>query len=253
MSEAQPGPHHCIGTARTVTDIVFRSLRAQCTASGGTLSLGEIDTLQSTIIDSFTSGFDLFELRHRQCMGVSLSLAAMPFESGKILSTLLFACGEQCAQHVFALQVEHLGDVWISQFFDGFAQYVERHVYTNARARLTNAYVETALIPKIVVSVEKLLKREAVRSVLRDCIVPFEAPGAPAGAAQQFCDSINDCSAGRYRVAGPHVAKITEDQAERFLKLFPRQARMVLEAGHAPHDAELSPQSPGEPETADAT
>jgi hypothetical protein len=241
MSEALPGLHHCIGTARTVTDIVFRSLRAQCAAGGGTLSVDEINKLHSTIIDSFASGYDLFELRHRRFMGASLSLAAMPFARDKILATMLLACGGQCAQHVFALQVEHLGDMWISQFFDGFAQYVDRYVCTNAHARLTDAYVETALTPKIVVSVYELLKREAVRSVLGDCLTSFETPGAPEEMAKQFCDSINDYTASRYRVAGPHVTKITEDQATRFLKLFPHQATMVLETAQAPREAEATP------------
>ncbi len=253
MSEALPGPHHCIGTARAVTDIVFRSLRAQCAAGGGTLSLDEIDKLHSTIIDSFASGFDLFELRHRRCMGVSLSLATMPFARDKILATLFLACGEQCAQHVFALQVEHLGELWISQFFDGFAQYVERHVSSNANARVIDAYVETALTPKIVVTVDELLKRETVRGVIRDCLAAFEAPGVPEQVAKQFCDAINDHNASRYRVAGPHVTKITEDQAARFLKLFPRQARMVLETGHAPNDAELAPIFGIVPQSADAS
>ena len=64
MSDELPRPHHCIGTARAVTEIVFRGLRAECAASGGTMSLVEIENFYSRIIDSFSSGFDLFELRH---------------------------------------------------------------------------------------------------------------------------------------------------------------------------------------------
>ena len=79
MSDELPGPHHCIGTARAVTELVFRGLRAECAASGGTMSLVEIENFYSRIIDSFSSGFDLFELRHSRCMDASLSRAAMPF------------------------------------------------------------------------------------------------------------------------------------------------------------------------------
>ena len=131
MSDELPGPHHCIGTARAVTEIVFRSLRAQCTAGGGTLSLEEIDSFYSRIIDSFSSGFDLFELRHRRCMDASLSSAAMPFARGKILSTFLRACGEKSAQATFSVQVERMGVEWIDLLFGGLARYVREHVHAD--------------------------------------------------------------------------------------------------------------------------
>ena len=69
MSNALPGPHHCIGTARAATEVVFRSLRAKCAAGGGTLSQHAIEELYANIIDSFSSGFDLFEFDPSQLHG----------------------------------------------------------------------------------------------------------------------------------------------------------------------------------------
>jgi hypothetical protein len=89
MSLELPGPHQCLSISRTVTDIVFRGLRAQCAAGGGNLSLQELDSFHSKIIESFSSGFDLFELKHHHCMAASLGKATMPFARSKILSTLL--------------------------------------------------------------------------------------------------------------------------------------------------------------------
>jgi hypothetical protein len=228
MSDELPGPHHCIGTARAVTEIVFRRLRAQCAAGGGSLSPEELESCYSQIIDSFTSGFDLFELRHHQCMDASLGIAEMPFARDKILATFLRACGEKSARAVFSLQVEHLGMAWIGQLFDSLAHYVREHVHANIDGRLIDAYVETAKIPKIKLTIEELLKQEAVQHILLECVTAFETPGAPESIVKEISDWVNDSVAGLRGVAGPHVCKITEDETRRFLTLLPRQLRATL-------------------------
>ena len=143
MSDAVAGPHHCIGAARTASELIFRSLRAHCVSNGGSLSLSELESFYSKFINSFSSGFDLFEFVHHNCMDASASTAEMPFARDKILATLLRACGEKTARHAFSVQVELLGSTWISQFFDSFAEYIRQHLCVNADIRLINAYTRS--------------------------------------------------------------------------------------------------------------
>lgn len=231
MSDELPGPHHCIGITRTVTDIVFRGLRAHCTAGGGNLSLADLDSFHSKIIESFSSGFDLFEHRHHHCMAVSFGEAPMPFARSKILSTLLMACGEKSARAAFSFQVERLGGEWIDQFFGSLAHYVHQSVHTDIDARLITAYVDTATKPKTTLTITELLKQEAVQHILLECVTAaFEVPGAPESIANDICDSVN-CFVARERgVDGPHVCKVTRDQICRFLTLFPRQLSAMINA-----------------------
>ena len=228
MSVELPGPHHCIGTARTVTDVVFRTLRAQCAAGGGNLSLEDLETFYSQIIDSFSSGFDLFELKHHNCMGVSLGIAEMPFARGKILATLLRACGEQSARAVFTLQIERLGMEWIGQLFASLAEYVRQHVHSDIDTRLISAYVETATIPKIKLTIQELLSQEAIKDILVECVTAFETPSTPDSIVQEVRDWVNHSIASKRTVGGPHPCKITEDEMRRFLTLLPRQLWATL-------------------------
>ncbi len=147
MSEALPGPHHCLSTARIVADIVYRSLHAQCVARGGALSVEDLEHCYSEIVKSFSSGFDLFERRHFQCMSASLSTAEMPFARDRILATILRACGDPAARQAFPQQVEQWGELWLSPFFAGFAEYV-RHQCVDADARLIAAYIDAGLYPQ---------------------------------------------------------------------------------------------------------
>ncbi len=229
MSNALPGPHHCIGTARAATEVVFRSLRAKCAAGGGTLSQHAIEELYANIIDSFSSGFDLFESIHHNCMAASLSIAEMPFDRDRILATMLRACGEKSARHVFALQLEFLGPTWLGRFFDGFAQFVRQQFCGNADIRLINAYVDLAAAsPDGQLSIEQLLRRDAVQAVLHECILPFAPTDAPEQMAKPACDAINAYTAAKSLITEPHVSKITEDQACRFLSMLPHQLEVAL-------------------------
>jgi hypothetical protein len=234
MSNALPGPHHCIGTARAATEVVFRSLRAQCVAAGGTLSQHAIEELYANIIGSFSSGFDLFESIHHNCMAASLSIAEMPFARDRILATMLRACGEKSARHVFALQLEYLGPTWLGRFFDGFAQFVRLEFCGNADIRLINAYVDAvAAASDRQLSIEQLLRRDAVQAVVRECILPFAPTAAPEQMAKPACDAINAYIAAKSLITEPHVSKITEDQACRFLCMLPHELDVTLKPAPA--------------------
>jgi hypothetical protein len=230
MSDELPGPHHCIGTARAVTELVFRGLRAECAASGGTMSLVEIENFYSRIIDSFSSGFDLFELRHSRCMDASLSRAAMPFARSKILATLLRACGEKSADAAFSVQIGRLGVEWIDQLFGALAHYVRRHVAFDFEARLITAYVDTATMNKAMpLTIDELLRQTAVQNILLDCVTEaFDRHDAPELVTRAVCDSINEFMTEQRGIEGPHVCKVTESESSRFLTLLPRQLRATI-------------------------
>lgn len=221
MSNGLPGPHHCISTARAALEVAFRGLRAECTARGGKLSLEELESFYSRLIHSFSSGFDLFELRHRHCMDASLGVATGPFTRAKILSTFLRAYGEKSACAAFSLQVELLGMEWIDQFFGGLAHYVRLRMHTDIDARLIHAYVDAATTMQAsTLTVDKLLKQEAVQHLLLECITTtFEMHGGPESNANDVCDCVNEFIAGQRGIGEPNVCKVTNDQMRRFLTL----------------------------------
>ena len=231
MSEALPGPHHCLSTARAVAEIVYRSLHAQCVARGGSLSVEDLERCYAAIVESFSSGFDLFERRHFQCMSASLSTADMPFARDRILATILRACAEPAARQAFPQQVEQWGELWLSPFFAGFAQYI-RHLCVDADARLIAAYVEAGLARKAKISLAELLKHKIVQNVLRDCARPFEEQPVPAGDGQAGLRQPQQLQppAGRC-VAEAKAGKVTDDQVQNFLGLLARQVAATGPAG----------------------
>ncbi len=232
MANQLPGPHHCIGSARAATEIVFRVLRTQCEAAGGSLSLGELESLHSKIIDSFSSGFELFELKHLECMKASWGAINTPFARDKILATLLRACWEKFVRAAFSLQVGQLGAIWIGEFFDSLAEYMREHVHTNIDARLINAYANAAMIPNIKLTIDEFIKQETVQQVLFECVAALESPGGPEVKAHEVCNYVNASVARRRGVTGRHVCKTTEDETRRFLTMLPQ---LLLGAKAAPY------------------
>jgi hypothetical protein len=232
MPSDLPGPHHCIGTARTLMDVVFRTLRARCAARGGSLSLEELDKYCAQISESFSSGFGLFELRQRNCMGASMGIAEMPFAREKILATLLRACGEQSARTVFSLQIERFGAPWICELFESLAEFVHEHVHGDIDTRLIKGYVETAAIPKIKLTIEELLKQEAIKNALCDCVTAFETPGAADSTVWELTGLANQSLAKR-NFKDSNACTVTKDEMRRFLILLPQQLRVTLNVKQA--------------------
>ena len=239
MSDTLPGPHHCLGTARAAADIVYRSLHAQCIARGGMLSVEDLEHCYAEIIESFSSGFDIFERRHLSCMHASISMAEMPFSREHILATVLRACGEAAVRQVFAAQVDELDEAWLRPFFDGFAHYVRQHLCADADQRLTTAYVEAALTHKGKVGLGELLNHKIALNVLRDCGRPLAEQPVPSGLVDQICDSLNGHAARQAATAEMPLISVGAEQMTAFLTLLARQIAMQIPATLPLHDAEL--------------
>jgi hypothetical protein len=234
VPEELPGPHHCIGTARTVIEVFFRSLRARCMAHGGNLPQDELDDLCSQFMDSFACGFDLFELRHDRCMKASLRKSDTPFARERILATLLRTCAENSARASFPLQIERLGIEWINDLIEGMASYVRRRIGANLDTRLVDAYVATAGIPNIKLTVAELLKQQAVKDALLECARAFEVAATSATIVNELCHWVNKAIAERRNAVGAQVCKITEKETRDFLFLLPQEIGVTVTGAVAP-------------------
>jgi hypothetical protein len=212
-----PGPHHCIGAARTATDVVFRDLHARCVAAGGNLSLAELESTHKHFLESFVSNFSVFETIHADCMHVSASTAAPIFSRDKILASLLLACTDRAARYAFSVQVAHFGQPWLEQFFDGFAQFVRESIPSNDEQRLIAAYVEAAGRMKSRLSIEAFLKQNDVQLVLRECLAVLDNAGAVDAMAAKAGIVVNNAIALRNSIAGPDLRKVTDNEVKRFL------------------------------------
>jgi len=230
MSDNLPGPHHCLSTARAVAEIIYRSLRAHCTACGGQLSLGELETCYTDIIDSFASGYDIFEARHLQCMKAAMSTAEMPFSSDRIVATVLRGCGEEAARQVFAAPGEAMDEAWLRWFFDGVARFIGAHVCADAEPRLTAAYIDAGLTQKGKFTLAHLLAHTIAQHVLRDCARLLAERPLPQALVDGLRDSVN---------AGAAAAAVSDEQAADFLILLSAQIA-VLAPAVAPQAAVLS-------------
>jgi hypothetical protein len=207
-------------------------------ARGGALSVEDLERCYAEIVESFSSGFDMFEQRHFQCMSASLSTADMPFARDRILATILRACAEPAARQAFPQQVEQWGELWLSPFFAGFAQYI-RHLCVDADARLIAAYIDAGLSRRVKISLAELLKHKIVQNVLRDCARPFAEQPVPQAMVRQVCDSLNSYSPLPDGAAEAQAGKLTDEQVQNFLGLLARQIAALAPPEPAVHEAEL--------------
>lgn len=234
MSNVLPGPHHCIGAARTAADIVYRMLHARCITHGGALSVEDLERCYAEILDSFASGFDIFERRHSLCMEASCSTAEMPFARDRILATILRACGERAARQAFQTPVELLAEAWLRPFFNGFADHVRRQICIDADQRLSAAYVEASLAATGRITLADLLRHRIVQNVLRDCTRPFADQPIPPDVVGQVCASLNGLTG-----ADALPIEIAEEATADFLSLLAREIAIRVPAGPHRQEAEI--------------
>jgi hypothetical protein len=213
--EGSSGPHRCIATANTITDMIFRYLRARCAAQGGTLSFEDLDDASVRFAESVPSGFDLFETIYLRCMRASGTTAAALFTRKTLLTTLLGECGQHAAQAAFAQQARQFGAAWLRRFFDGLACYIRESICKDADYQLIAIYVQAAKKLKDKLSAAELLRETEVQSVLRECLAPMLTSEAPPAATKALIDTINR---NITRGSGSDSGKVTPGELQRFLR-----------------------------------
>jgi hypothetical protein len=227
------GPHHCISTASTVTEMIFRYLRARCGARGGTLSLEDIEDASERFHESVPAGFDLFETIHTRCMRASGSTAAMLFTRDTLLATLLYECGYHSAQAAFTHQNTQFGPSWMRLFFHGLSSHV-RECCKEADPQIIAVYVQAAKKLKNRLSVTELLKEPDIQLALRGCMAPILADAPPASMIESLGNAINFHISSRRKVGAPDSSRITLAELLRFLGLLRNELELTLKSANFP-------------------
>lgn len=230
MAEQVPGCHHCIGTAFTVTNLVFNFIHTHAIAHDG-LSPAEISELRKRFLESYSSGFDYFEGIHRECMAASRDAKTDPLTRDMLLPSLLAACAKRSAQSAFKVEIGVYGVEWIDEFFFALAKYIREHVRPDAEPQLIAAFVDAAGKHKSNLTVAKLLEEPKTQEIMEICLVDLTTPDGHEAKTALLSTIVNDHVAKVWAIAGADPAKTTTGEIQRFLEMLPSEAGLVVRSG----------------------
>ncbi len=231
MSGNLRGPHHCVGVATSIAEMLFQYLEAKCGSAGGSLSAEDLKAAHMQFFQSLPKVHGFFETVNQTCMEASESKAPTLLAQDTILATLLFTCNEKAARHAFPLQIKRFGDVWLRQFFSGLAEYVRKTICNAADAQLIRAYMETAAKSGADLSISDLMREPEIQNVLRACHMRFLRPDASEALSKDLSDVVSVVIAEQRGIPHPDLSKVTEQEARSFLVWLPRLLFLVLSPG----------------------
>jgi len=237
MAPALRGPHHCFGLATSVAEMVFRYLNQRCQAGGGTLSAADLEAARTHIIGSFANGFGFFETTYHRCMEASGPTSHAYFARETILASLLLACGQKAARPAFPNQVTRFGDTWLNQFFGGVAQYIRQNISPTVDERLIKVYAEVSSKLGAKLTISDLLKENAVRRILYECVTPLVSADTPDDVAVKLSDTASEYIATQRGIPKPDISKVTEQETRNFLNWLAPQIQIALNVQRPTADA----------------
>lgn len=212
--------------------MVFRFLQSRCQTAGGNLTLSDLEEARSQFLSRFPNAFDFFDKVNHSCMEASASAAPDAFGRESMLASLLFVCGQKAARRAFEMQVARFGDQWLNQFFSGVAQWVRQRVPT-ADDRLMKLYAATAVRVGGRLSIADLIRQDAVRTVVRECLAPLSGTATSPDLAGPLSDEVSVHIATARGIPKPDISKVTEQQVRNFLTWLSPQAQLVLSGANA--------------------
>lgn len=179
--------NHCIGTAHSIMNMVFRHIRSRCAARGGSLTMAELGDAQEELAEALSGGLDMFETIHKRCMLANSILSPPLFENDRMLSSLLYACSRELAHCTALSAARHLPDDEIDAFYDDLAQSLTRRIGFDVEVLLKRGYMNASIEHGQGLTIERLVEEQNVKSVLDECRRLLESPEAAA--------SLLDCPA----------------------------------------------------------
>jgi hypothetical protein len=221
------GPHHFLGVANSVGDMIFHNLQSRCQTAGGSLTAADLEDARSHFVHKLPQALEFFSMINQTCMEASAATAPDSFARDSVLATLLMACGQKPARRAFDMQMGRFGNVWLAQFFNGLAIFVRERVPT-ADARLIKAYAVAAVKFGAKLSIPDLFKQDAILATLRECLAPLVHADAASDLAAPLSDQVSVHIATQRGIPKPDLSKVTDQQMRNFLTWLPPQAMLVL-------------------------
>jgi hypothetical protein len=235
LMSALRGPHHFLAAGSSVAEMIFRFLQSRCQAGGGTLSAADLESAHTQFLNSLPNAFSFFDTVHQRCMEASAATAPELLGQDAILGSLLLACSQKAARTAFDLQVTRFGDVWLNQCFGGVAQYVRQHICPTADERLYKVYARVAMKVGAKLTIADLVKDDAARAILRECLAPLITADAQDALGAPLSDTVSLHIATVRGIPKPDISKVTEQQMRSFLAWLPPQVMLTLSgAGSTP-------------------
>lgn len=213
------GTHHCIATAYAAVNAVFRHLRSECDLNGGSLTDSELETVRFDFIDKLKFAHGLFDGIHARCMRASHATAPMLLMKGQILSSLLLACSPRAAQYAFRDQISRFGVQWLNLFYGALSLSLAQRSEFDVESRLTEVYITTSCELGRDLSVGKLLRKRAVRKILRDALATFRSTDWSEEAVARLNGEIHHIIGETIGTATP-LCGTTDHQMRDFVRLF---------------------------------
>jgi hypothetical protein len=192
------GPHHCIGTARAVVDLVFQQLSDMCgSRNNECLTRSDLKTLHAALVDSLSTGRlpwiqDVF----KRCMDARMQ-TRVTLERDTIVAAVLGLWLEDTVGDVFAPQIARGGAAWSPVFLDAVGRCIVRYITPQIGARLFAAYARLASRYGADLSVSDL-KRDPELSLLVTEMLLFLTSHDTVGDSVMLAQAVNDAMSERF-------------------------------------------------------
>jgi hypothetical protein len=191
------GPHHCIGTARAIVDLVFQQLSDMCSSNDECLTRGDLKTLHAALVESLAAARlpwmqDVF----KRCMDARMQ-ARVTLERETIVAALLGLWLEDTIGDIFAKQVARGGAAWPPVFLDAVGRCIVRYITPQIGARLFAAYARLASRYGADLSVSDL-KRDPELSLLVTEMLLFLTSHDAMCDAIMLAQAVNDAMQDRF-------------------------------------------------------
>lgn len=219
------GPHHCLGTARTITELIIRHLEACAEERGGQLTIAELKAAHLQFVDQLSTIYlRQIEDIHAGCMEASGSPVVSPVSRGQILSSVLYMSTHAIGRRAFRNAHDRGGPDSLMLIYDGFAHFLRTSFCPGVDDTLFGIYAKVATVVGPRFALPQLVQERDVQLLLRQCLAALVTPGAAAAHARALAGSINEFVSNLSGTTESAECPVAHSEAEHFL----RELRIVI-------------------------
>ena len=205
MPPSFAGPHHCLGTARRVSDEVFAEIRDAAARQGGTLTLQQIEALKAAYDEAAPQRFRAIECIFNTCM-CAAAKESMPkaFDEVELVSRFLYAHTSGIAWAVFESRFERPDRAWLAEFYRVLARFVVGRFDPDFPPRAIAVYIEAGQQKGQALSVCDLVQSEQGRAAVHECLLRIMAEPVTPQLAARALRGDHGCRGARRRTEADH-------------------------------------------------
>ena len=218
MTNKLSGPHFCMGTARDISERIFRELARRAEQAGGQLTTDEIAALSVAFNTKIAGNSRVFEKIYDDCVSTHRGNGSRAFNRKTLPGFVMFAYTIDLMKAAFPGQGARAGKGWYTHMADALIAVAATPLGLDIPGVVNSAYDHLSVERGQALTIDDMVKSHEVAEIIGKFFIRLRNATGEGAETEKLSSAINDVLRNDLQLVGASTLLVNNYQCRDFIR-----------------------------------